>query len=222
MNKRRLLVLTLTLAITFPTAVFAKGNEDAHGKNSNAVNPKQQEQKQEMKSQANQAVKVESKNVSPSTTNQVNQKIEAKEKKDTKAQEIATFKSEMKAKHDEMKQIRQQTIVLKQQIEQKENQLSSIILDLQAGKKTLPEDEINSLITLSDTLQVDSNKVEETSEISSEVSEVQAKVKGQDFNNALISMDKVIGKMQARLDALNKLNTDLDVAIKIANTATTG
>jgi ABC-type transporter Mla subunit MlaD len=44
-------------------------------------------------------------------------------------------------------------------------------------------------------------------------------VNKRDFNNALASLDKVIAKFQARLDALKKLNTDLDEMLATAELA---
>ncbi|WP_066022975.1 MULTISPECIES: hypothetical protein [Clostridium] len=217
MNKKRVLSLALSLVITLPTAALAKDkNNTEHGQgNSNH---------QELKVK-DENVKNENANVNSSVSKQNSEKgqanrQEAVQKVNDKKQAVAEFKTAMKAKHEQMKQLRQQTIALRQQIEQKRDKLSLILQDLKSGKKTLPEDTLNSLIAISETIQSDGNTIKETAEINTEVSDTQSKVRKADFNNALNSMDKVISKMQTRLDALNKLSIDLDEALKIANTAT--
>ena len=126
----------------------------------------------------------------------------------------------MRAKHETMKQIRQQTIAVRQQVESKTAQLNSIIKDIGAGKKTLPTDMLNALISKSQNLNLDSIAVKATAEIKSEVSDAQDKTNKKDFNNALSSLDKVIAKLQDRLNALQQLNSDLDEVLAIANLAT--
>jgi exonuclease VII small subunit len=118
-----------------------------------------------------------------------------------------------------MNQLRKQTISVRQQIEAKTESLTSIINDIQSGKKTLPQDMLDELLLKSQNINSDTDSVKATSEISKEVSDTQDKVNKQDFNNALSSLDKVISRLQARLDALNKLNADLDGLLAIANMA---
>ncbi|GLC29418.1 Atg14 domain-containing protein [Clostridium omnivorum] len=216
MNKKKILALTLSVLLLLPSTAFAKGKDNSEGKG-NSVKQEVQNKKSEDKTNVQ--------NTSASTNAQQNKgkgeehKQEAQEKKDAKKEQIAQFKTDMKAKHEQMKQLRTQTIALRKQVEQKKEQLSSIIADLESGKKTLSEEMLNSLLALSQNLLTDTEKVKETAEINTEVSNTEQKVKGADFNNALASMDKVIAKMQSRLDALNKLNADLDAALKIANMA---
>jgi Skp family chaperone for outer membrane proteins len=120
-----------------------------------------------------------------------------------------------------MKQIRQQTISLKQQIASNTSQLTAIINDIETGKKTLPSDLLNTLLSDSQKLKSDINNVETTTGINQEVSNTQDEIDNKDFNNALSSLDKVISRLQSRLNTLSQLNTDLDAVLEIANQATT-
>lgn len=140
--------------------------------------------------------------------------------RESKSQEIQTFKSQMRDKHKTMAQLRQETIALRQQIESKTEQLDSIIKDIESGNKTLSQDLLTELLGMAGNISGDTTEVKNTVKINDEVSDVQGKVERKDFNNALNSMDKVIAKLQARLDALTKLNKDLDDALAIANQAT--
>lgn len=224
MNKKKILALTLSVLLLLPSTAFAKGKDSAEGKGNPAKQEVQNKKSEEKKNETrtittNQDKDSEHKKDADQDEKDNEHKKEAQEKKDAKKEQIAQFKTDMKAKHEQMKQLRTQTIALRKQVEQKKEQLSSIIADLESGKKTLSEDLLNSLLALSQNLLTDTEKVKETAEINTEVSTTEQNVKGADFNNALASMDKVIAKMQARLDALNKLNADLDAALKTANMA---
>lgn len=201
MNGKKVISLIAAVAISFPVTAYAKGT----GK------PAQNQDK------GNQTVQTVKGNEAAKPANA--QKQEAAQKKDEKKQQIAAFKTEMRAKHEQMKEIRQDTIALRQKVEQKRAQLAAVISDIQSGKKTLTEDMLSSLLSLSQNLLTDVDKVKETAEISDEVADTQSKVDKADFNNALNSMDKVIAKLQARLDALKQLSADLDKALAIANLA---
>lgn len=229
MNKKRILSLVLSVLIVFPVTAYAKGNNDDKGKSNdltqiiqNVINKdkhssdnegkdNEQENEQGDKAVANTSTDAKSKDEE--------HKQEAMQNKDAKKQQIAQFKTQMKAKHDQMAAIRVQSKAVRQQIEEKREQLVAIIEDLQSGKKTLPADMLNQLLAAAQNLKVDARQVKAAAEINNEVSDAQAKVKGRDFNNALASMDKVIARLQQRLDALKQLNSDLDSALAIANKA---
>jgi chromosome segregation ATPase len=228
MNKK-ILALSLSIVMLLPAGVFAKGNGNSsshgNGKEKAIIHQKQSQSEDKKLNNDSDTVSNE-KNTSAQKNddkkkNGEEHKQEAKQNKDDKKQQIDSFKTQMKDKHQQMKQIDQQAKSIRLQIEQKKDNLSAILADLQSGRKTLPEDMLNSLLSLSQSLKDDGTKLKETSEINNEVSDTQKKVDSEDFNNAICSMDKVISKMHARLDALNKLNTDLDAALKIANLATT-
>lgn len=141
-------------------------------------------------------------------------------KKAEKKQQIADFKTEIKAKHATIQQIQQQTIEIKKQIQTKKAQLSSIISDIKTGKKTISADMLAELLSKADDIKNNIAKVKATSEMNKEVTDAQEKINKKDFNNALSSLDKVIAKFQSRLDALKKLNSAMDDALAIANNAT--
>ncbi|MBL4936617.1 hypothetical protein JK636_12695 [Clostridium sp. YIM B02515] len=217
MSNKKLIAVVMSALILMPTAAFAKGNPNSNS-NSNAGKGLQQIISKD-KGQApsthedKETSKVENENKGAV------QKQANEVKKDAKKQEIEAFKTQMKAKHDTMNQLRKQTISVRHQIEAKTESLTSIINDIQAGKKTLPQDMLDELLLKSQNIKSDTDSVKATSEISKEVSDTQDKVNKQDFNNALSSLDKVISRLQARLDALNKLNADLDELLAIANMA---
>lgn len=153
--------------------------------------------------------------------NIVSEKVQKnEEKKEDKKAQVDAFKAQMKIKHEAMKEIRQQLKEVRQEIEEKTVQLTKTISDIKSGDKTLPQDTLNNLLSKSEDLDLHSKEVKSTAEANSDVNDTQSKVNKKDFNNALNSMDKVIAKMQARLDALKKLNADLDGILKVVNSAT--
>jgi chromosome segregation ATPase len=197
MNKRKTLSLALSLLMLVPGTAYAKESKNAPGKPANSQ----------------QVVELKKEKVQE-------HKQEAQQNKDEKKAQIDIFKTAMKDKQGEMKAKRQETIGLRKEVEQKTKELAVILSDLQSGKSTLSEDMLKALLTAAENLKADEQTIKETAELSTEAKDTQAKVKGADFNNALVSMDKVIAKYQKRLDALKQLDADLDAALEIANQAT--
>lgn len=210
MNKKKLIAMVMTSVMLLPTVVQAKGNSHNEGNNEQSM---VSQQKAHNNGQENS-------NVGSKNDSNEDNKEESQQNKDAKKQQIETFKTQIRAKHETMKQIKQQTKAVRQEIESKTSQLNSIIKDIEAGKKTLSADMLNALLSKSQNLNIDSSAVKATSEIKSEVSDAQDKINKKDFNNALSSLDKVIAKLQARLDALQQLNSDLNEVLAIANLAT--
>lgn len=209
MKKTKIMAIALTVLLVLPSGAYAKGSPNKQSGNKHLT---VSEEKKQSDSQINN---------SQSSSNGSKEKQNNEAKRDEKKQEIETFKTNMKAKHETMKQIRGETITLKKQIDTKTVQLKSIINDIKAGDKTLPEDMLTSLLSKADSLKIDSDGLKRTSGIGKDVTDAQEKVNKKDFNNALSSLDTVIAKLQARLDALKKLNSDLDDALAIATLATT-
>ncbi|MDD7792742.1 hypothetical protein [Clostridium sp. 'White wine YQ'] len=202
MNKTKLAALVISGVMLTSTAVYAKGKPENPGANKANVVSQDKNQSSDAKQNNGSA-----------------QKEANQAKKDEKKQQISEFKTAMKAKHETMKQIRQQTIQVRQQIEAKTEELNSILEDIKAGNKTLPEDMLNDLLAKAAVLNTSSGEVKATTGVSTVEADTQDKVEKKDFSNALASMDKVIAKLQARLDALNKLNSNLDDALAIARQA---
>jgi hypothetical protein len=197
MNKRKTLSLALSLLMLVPGTAYAKESKNAPGKPANSQ----------------QVVELKKEKVQE-------HKQEAQQNKDEKKAQIDIFKTAMKDKQAEMKAKRQETIGLRKEVEQKTKELAVILSDLQSGKSTLSEDMLKALLAAAENLKADEQTIKETAELSTEAKDTQAKVKGADFNNALVSMDKVIAKYQKRLDALKQLDADLDAALEIANQVT--
>lgn len=196
MKKKKIMALILSVMLLLPTAAYAKGNNQKAGNDKAAVTEKKDNAKTQEKKSENQA------------------------KKDDKKAQIEAFKAQMKLKHETMKDLREKTKVVKMQVEAKKTELSAILEDIKSGKKALPQDLLDQLIAKADALKLDSEEVKASGNINKDVVDTQDKVKKQDFNNALASMDKVIGKMQTRLTALENLNKDLDDELAIARQAT--
>jgi hypothetical protein len=148
-------------------------------------------------------------------------KAQAEAQREEKALEKETFKSAIRAKHTEMKAIKTETIAIKKEIEAKREQLAEIMNQLISGEKTLSEEMLDSLLDVAQNLQLDVEEVQETAEVTDEASEVEESVVKSDFNSAIASLDKVIIKLQQRLDALKLLNEDLDKALEISNMSET-
>lgn len=205
MKKQKLVALVLSGLLLIPTIGYAKGNpQNAEVKSLQTVSQEKTNNKQVDKENNGKVQK---------------QKNEAK--RDEKKLQIDAFKADMKIKHEAMKQVREDTKDIKKQIKTKIDQLQSIINDIKSGNKTLSEDMLNALMVKVDNLKTYSNEVKTTSGISEDVAKTQEKLNNKDFNNALSSMDKVIAKLQVRLDTLKKLSSALDDTLAIANLATT-
>lgn len=226
MNKPKIMAILLTVLLVLPSSVYAKENPNKQSGNKPSIISEEKKQsnsqtvKEEPVKKLDNTAKQDNAN-SQSSSNESIQKQNNEAKRDEKKQQIEAFKTSMKAKHETMKQIRGETITLKKQIETKTVQLKSIINDIKAGNKTLPEDMLTSLLSKADSLKIDSEGLKSTSSIGKDITDTQEKVNKKDFTNALSSLDTVIAKLQARLDALKKLNSDLDDALAIANLATT-
>lgn len=223
MKNQKLLAIVLTGLLLLPTTAFAKGNP--HSSNSGTTQTVNEQKAQPSQAQnkagSNSSNSSKSQNSSKASgsTKGSEQKQENQANREAKKQEIENFKTQMKAKHETMKQIREQVIQLKQQAETKSEQLKSIMTEIDAGTKTLSDDMVTALLSKTDTIKSDSDALKNTAGINKNVSDTQDKVNKKDFNNALSSMDNVIARLQARLDALKKLNADLDDALSIANLA---
>jgi chromosome segregation ATPase len=216
MNNKKIISLVLSVLMVLPATVYAKGNKENDKKeNGNGIVQFVDKMQKDLNSY------IQHKDGNNSDSENKNQEVKQvdQQSKDAKKQEIEQFKAQMQAKHEQMSTIRQQTIEQKNQIEQKKAQLKSIVSDLLAGKKTLSDDMVQSLITASEDLKKDAELINATAEIKNEINDTQDKINKKDFNNALTSMDKVIARLQQRLDALKKLNADLDAALAIANNA---
>jgi|GEM_PF-2581545 len=217
MNSKKIISLALSVLMVLPATAYAKGNKenDKKEKGNNIVQFVDKMQKD----LNNYFQHKDENNNNDSEDKDQEYKKDNNQNQDAKKQEIAQFKAQMQAKHEQMKTIRQQTYDQKRQIEQKKEQLRSVVNDLLAGKKTLSDDMVQSLIAASENLKKDADQINATAEIKNEVNDAQEKVNKKDFNNALASMDKVIARLQTRLDALKQLNADLDKVLAIANNA---
>lgn len=213
MNNKKIMSLVLSVLMVLPATVYAKGNKESDNKEKgNSIVQFVDKMQKDLNSY------IQHKNGNNSDSEDKNQEAN-KENKDAKKQEIEQFKTQMKAKHEQMDALRLQINDQKKQVEQKKAQLKSIVNDLLSGKKTLPDDMLQSLITTSESLKKDAEQINATAEIKNEINDTQEKVNKKDFNNALASMDKVIARLQQRLDALKQLNADLDKVLTIANNA---
>lgn len=203
------------------TMVYAKGNDQEHGKGSRAKHQITQVQT----TQSNSTDVVHGKGDSQEQDSNENnlgasKKEEEKAKRDNKQQDIATFKSQIRALHTQMTSLRRQIIPLQKEVGQKKEQLQTILQQLESGEKTLPADMLNTLITQSQKLIGDGNNLKTTSGVTSDATESQNNLKGGKFGNAVTSLNNVIAKFEARLTALKQLNSDLDAMLVIANQAT--
>lgn len=233
MLNKKIISLVIAGVMLLPIAAFAKDNTHGNGNNSNGQVTKQENVQDNSQKTQTQAPKTEDKvnvggqnssaktgDTSTTTNNKGAEKKEENEQnRDAKKQQIEDFKAQMKVKKDAMKQIKQDTVTLKQQIQPKMTELTSLLNDIKSGKKTLPADLLNSLLSKADTLKTDSDNLHSYSDINNDITDTQDKIDKSDFNNALSSLDKVIARLQARLDALKQLNSDLDATLAIARQA---
>ena len=223
MNKKRIISLVLSVLVILPTTAFAKGNNNSkemQGKGQQVSEKYASDEKDADKDKDQEKDSDKSMNkIVNDIKNVANGKQDTTQNNDAKKQQIEQFKTAMRAKHEQMTALRVQINAQRSQINQKKEQLERIVEDLKSGDKTLSPDMLTALLAAAQNLKLDATQVKATVEINNEVSDTQAKVKAKDFNNALASMDKVIAKLQQRLDALKQLNADLDAALAIANKA---
>jgi chromosome segregation ATPase len=216
MKRQRIIALTMTVLLLIPTIAYAKGNNDKEKATKTTI----VEQKETNKGKPDETKTTAPQGKSDQQKAETGQAKadEHKDKKDAKKAEIEAFKEAMKLKHKTMTQLKNETQELKKQVELKKEELKATLEELKSGAKTLPEDQLNKLISLAQNLVTDGEKLKETAKIETGAVEEQAKAGG--FNNALNALETVIGKMQLRLDALKKLNTHIDAMLAIASEAT--
>lgn len=212
MKKGKLLALVLSVVLLVPTAAYAKGNSKAQ-ENSKAkvVTEQKKENVKEKKNEVDKEVKKENNGAEKKQANEI--------KRDEKKEQIAAFKEAMKAKHETMKAIKQETIEIKRQIQDKKVKLEAILNDIKEGNKEISEENLKALLEKVESFKNHTKEVKATEDVNKNVEETQDKINKKDFNNALASLDKVIAKLQARLDALKQLNADIDAALALVNTA---
>lgn len=227
MKGKKLLSLVLAILLCLPVTAYAQGN----GK-SGSSNGKGQQTVQTDKSKGQLTEQDEDDNVKGQSDvkggdvkagkddDKVNEhKQEAMQKQEEKKQQIEAFKNQMRERHENMNTLRQQTNALKQEVQRKRQQLSLIVSQIISGEKTLTQDMLDQLLVIVQNLGKDTQEVAATAQVSGDVSSTQTEVNNGNFNNALTSMDRVMLKLQTRLQALTQLSADLDKALAIANLA---
>lgn len=217
MKKKKTIALILSVILLLPTAAYAKGNNQKSGNDKTEVTSTERpsESKNTTVTSATKPAETEKKDNAKAQE----KKSENEAKKQDKKTQIEDFKASMKVKHETMKELKTKTIEVKKQVVAKKTELRAILEDIKSGKKVLPQDLLDALIAKADNLKLHSEEVKASGDINKEVVDTQEKVKKQDFNNALASMDKVIAKLQTRLTALENLNKDLDDTLVIARQA---
>lgn len=218
MNAKKILSLILALVIALPVTAYAQGNGKSEGKQNNTVQSVQNSKEQGLCKFIGD-YNDEDTNADKDNGKGASQKQAALQNRDEKHQQIAAFKTQMTEKHVQMKALTQQAKTLRQQADQKRKQLSAIIVDILSGRKTLSDDLLQQLLTAVQDLNKGVEAVKPTAEITGSVTDTQNQINTGKFNNALTSMDEVIAKLQARVDALTKLNAALDKVLEIASQA---
>lgn len=211
MNNKKIISLLITGLMLVPTATYAKDNSKGAVNNAKEI-----------------VTEAKAKNATDVLTTETdsNSKVKGAEQKELnqakkveKKEQIEIFKTEMKAKHEAIKVIKLQIQDLRKEVEAKRNKLEAITEDLKLGKKTITEDMLEDLSAKAADIKLDTDAINATAEVTTDVEATQVSVNKSDFNNALTSLDKVIAKFQARLDALKQLNTDLDLMLGTAKLA---
>lgn len=193
MKKNKIIAVVLSALLLIPSVAYAKGPKDKGNGGGTTVE---------------------------TGANKGNGKGEDKKAENEKKKaDQEAFKKQMREKHEIMKANTKKSVELRKEIGAMNEELSPILLDIVAGKKTLTEEQLAALTAQAEIVKADAAVVNEFKFISNDVKDTQEKVKGQKFDTALAAMDRVIAKQEARIKGLEKLKEDLKVLLDIAKQA---
>lgn len=219
--KKRILSIVLTAVLLIPSTVFAKGQKAAENQN---------QAKQQIESTTTSEASTASEAAAEKSSNskkaevqtniaQNKQNIIGQQKKAENISAKNEFKAQIRAKHEIMKANTKKINELKKQINLKKEELAAILADIDAGKKTLSSDQLALLSQKASLVKDAADALKTSPQINSDVDSVQENVKGNKFEAALASLDKVIAKQDTRYAKLVDLNSKLDDLLAIARQA---
>ena len=214
--KSKIIAILLTGMMLMPTVAYAKDKNET-SKEKPQVHTRIQEKvanvEGKYKKTKDTIEKIETK------INRTTKKLETKDKVKEINAATETLKTELKAKHEIMKANTLKINELKKQIKAKKQELTSILSDIKAGKKTLSADQLELLTSKIKILKETAKALKTLPRIDSDVELTQKHIKGKNFETALASLDKVIAKQEARYAKLVELNTNIDSLLAIARQA---
>ena len=214
--KSKIIAILLTGMMLMPTVAYAKDKNET-SKEKPQVHTRIQEKvanvEGKYKKTKDTIEKIETK------INRTTKKLETKDKVKEINAATETLKTELKAKHEIMKANTLKINELKKQIKAKKQELTSILSDIKAGKKTLSADQLELLTSKVKALKETAKALKTLPRIDSDVELTQKHIKGKNFETALASLDKVIAKQEARYAKLVELNTNIDSLLAIARQA---
>ena len=214
--KSKIIAILLTGMMLMPTVAYAKDKNET-SKEKPQVHTRIQEKVANVEGKSKKTKdtieKIETK------INRTTKKLETKDKVKEINAATETLKTELKAKHEIMKTNTLKINELKKQIKAKKQELTSILSDIKAGKKTLSADQLELLTSKIKILKETAKALKTLPRIDSDVELTQKHIKGKNFETALASLDKVIAKQEARYAKLVELNTNIDSLLAIARQA---
>jgi len=214
--KSKIIAILLTGMMLMPTVAYAKDKNET-SKEKPQVHTRIQEKvanvEGKYKKTKDTIEKIETK------INRTTKKLETKDKVKEINAATEALKTELKAKHEIMKTNTLKINELKKQIKAKKQELTSILSDIKAGKKTLSADQLELLTSKIKILKETAKALKTLPRIDSDVELTQKHIKGKNFETALASLDKVIAKQEARYAKLVELNTNIDSLLAIARQA---
>ena len=214
--KSKIIAILLTGMMLMPTVAYAKDKNET-SKDKPQVHTSIQEKIANVEGKSKKTKdtieKIETK------INRTTKKLETKDKVKEINAATEALKTELKAKHEIMKANTLKINELKKQIKAKKQELTSILSDIKAGKKTLSADQLELLTSKVKALKETAKALKTLPRIDSDVELTQKHIKGKNFETALASLDKVIAKQEARYAKLVELNTNIDSLLVIARQA---
>ncbi len=208
MKSKKIIALLVTGVMLFPTVAFA---QNATHQSANVKNHIIEQVNENLDNASEKASKVLT---AAAPIEKGEGKLNNQEKKD----QIATFKTAIKDKHSNMKDIFAEIKTAREDIKVQKEQLRNLLKDIKSGKSKLADSDLKEISALAEDLKADSSKVKATAGLQKDTENLQEEVNKNDFNNAIASLDKVIAKLNARLAALEELKTHLNsLIVKIHN-----
>lgn len=147
-------------------------------------------------------------------------KAEVQQKVAERKQNHDALKAEIKAKKDTIKANNTQLQAIRKDIVTKKDSINTILNALTESNKVVPSDLLDAIKAQGAVLKTDLQAVNSgKGSLEKAGKDVAEQVKGKNADGVLKGLDNVIAKQTARISALNKLSSDLDVMLQLAQKA---
>lgn len=226
--KKKMIAIIISALMLIPTAVFAEGNSDDSQtetktqvtQQETATKSQDQDNKETSESKDNQ--QDSNKVTTDSKENKQGATAESKEN-NSEVQENnegdQQYENEVNSENDNVQADTNQSSDLQDQISTEKEKLNVILNDIQDGKKTLTQEQLDLIVSKAETINKSVDKVNSFKGLNTAIDAVQASADNHKYKTAASSLKDVTSKLKARNAALAELNNNLKDILNIANQA---